>query len=155
MGVIPPAQNAAFVCQIERVLDIYQRPHDAQRPVVCLDESPKQWIGESRPPVVLPDGSLRYDSEYHRHGVGQLYLLHEPLRGWRRVHLEARHDRLPFARVVARLLEQDYPTAERVTLVLDHLSAHQPAALYEVFPPPRAHALWQRIEFVFTAKHGS
>ena len=155
MWVIPPQQNAAFVCQMERVLDVYQRPYEAARPVVCLDESPKQLLREGRSPVILPDGSTRYDSEYHRHGVVQLYMLHEPLRGWRRVQLEARHDRLTFARVVARLLEQDYPTAERVTLVLDNLSAHQPAALYEVFAPERAHALLQRIEFVFTPKHGS
>lgn len=155
MGVIPPQQNAAFVCAMERVLDVYQRPYETAHPVVCLDESPKQLLRESRTPLVLPDGSTRFDSEYHRHGVVQLYMIHEPLRGWRRVQLEARHDRLTFARVVARLLDEDYPTAERVTIVLDNLSAHQPAAFYEVFPPERAHALLQRIEFVFTPKHGS
>jgi transposase len=155
MWVIAPTQNAAFVCAMERVLDVYQRPYDPARPLVCLDESPKQLIRESRTPVLLPDGSTRYDCEYHRHGVVQLYMLHEPLRGWRRVQPEARHDRLTFARVVARLLNEDYPSAERVTIVLDNLSAHQPAALYEVFPPERAHALLQRVEFVFTPKHGS
>ena len=137
MGVIAPTQNAAFVCAMERVLDVYQRPYEAACPVVCLDESPKQLIRESRPLLVLPDGSTRYDGEYHRHGVVPLYMLHEPLRGWRRVQPEARHDRLTFARVVARLLEEDYPTAERVPPVLDNLSAHQPAALYEVFPAAR------------------
>jgi len=155
MWVIAPHQNAAFVCAMERVLDVYQRPYDPARPVVCLDESPKQLIRESRTPVVLSDGSTRYDCEYHRHGVTQLYMLHEPLRGWRRVQPEARHDRLTFARVVARLLDEDYPTAEHVTVVLDNLSAHQPAAFYELFSPERAHALLQRIEFVFTPKHGS
>ena len=155
MGGIAPAQNAAFVCAMERVLDVYQRPYEAACPVVCLDESPKQLIRESRPLLVLPDGSIRDDGEYHRHGVVQLYMLHEPLRGWRRVQPEARHDRLTFARVVARLLEEDYPTAARVPLVRDNLSAHQPAALYEVFPAARAHALLQRVEFVFTPKHGS
>ncbi len=155
MWVIAPSQKAAFACTVERVLDVYQRPYDPAHPIMCLDESPKQLIRVSRTSVVLPDGGTRYDAEYHRHGVVQLYLLHEPLRGWRRVQPEARHDRLTFARVVARLLEQDYPTAERVTLVLDNLSAHQPAALCEVFPPERAHALFQRVEFVFTPKHGS
>ena len=155
MWVIPPAQNAAFVCAMERVLDVYQRPYDAARPVVCLDESPKQLLRESRVSLVLPDGSTRYDCEYHRQGVAQLYMLHEPLAGRGRVQVEDRHDRLTFARVVARLLEQDYAQAERVTLVLDNLSAHQPAAFYEVFAPARAHALLQRVEFVFTPKHGS
>ena len=155
MWVIPPAQNAAFVWAMERVLDVYQRPYDASRPVVCLDESPKQLLRESRPPLTLPDGSTRYDCEYHRHGVAQVYMLHEPLAGRRRVQVEDRHDRLTFARVVARLLDEDYAEAERVTLVLDNLSAHQPAAFYEVFAPVRAHALLQRVEFVFTPKHGS
>lgn len=155
MGVLPPQQHAAFVCQRERVLDVYQRPYEAARPVGCLDESPKQLLGEGRAPVVLPDGRTRYDSAYHRHGVGQLYRLHEPLRGWRRGPLEARHDRLRFARGVARLLAQDDPTAARVTRVLDHLWAHQPAALYEVLAPERAHALLPRIAFVVTPKQGS
>jgi hypothetical protein len=115
MWVIPPAQNAAFVCAMERVLDVYQRPDDAARPVVCLDESPKQLLRESRVSLVLPDGSTRYDCEYHRQGVAQLYMLHEPLAGRGRVQVEDRHDRLTFARVVARLLEQDYAQAERVT----------------------------------------
>ena len=155
MWVIPPAQNAAFVCAMERVLDVYERPYDPARPVVCLDESPKQLLRESRQPVRLPDGSTRYDCEYHRQGVAQVYMLHEPLGGRRRVQVEDRHDRLTFARVVARLLEEDYAQAERVTIVLDNLSAHQPAAFYEVFDPVRAHALLQRVEFVFTPKHGS
>ena len=155
MWVIPPHQNAAFVCAMERVLDVYQRPYDAARPVVCLDESPRQLLRESRIPLQLADGSTRYDCEYHRQGVAQVYMLHEPLAGRRRVQIEDRHDRLTFARVVARLLEEDYAQAERVTVVLDNLSAHQPAALYEVFGPARAHALLQRVEFVFTPKHGS
>jgi hypothetical protein len=154
MGVMPPQQNAALVCAMERVLDVYPRRYDPNRPVVCRDESPKQLLGESRTPLRLPDGSTRYDAHYPRPGVAQLYLRHEPLRGWRRVPPEARHDRLTFARVVARLLEEDYPTAERVTVVLDNLSAHQPAAFYEVFSPERAHALLQRVEFVFPPKHG-
>lgn len=155
MWVIPPHQNAAFVCQMERVLDVYARPHDARFPVVCLDESPKQLLRESRLPQRQADGSTRYDCEYHRHGVRQLYMLHEPLRGWRRVQLEERYDRLTWARVVARLVEEDYASAKRLTLVQDNLSAHQPAALYEVFPPERAHAILQRLEFIFTPKHGS
>lgn len=154
MWVIPPAQNAAFVCAMERVLDVYQRPYDPARPVVCLDESPKQLLRESRQPVRLADGSTRYDCEYHRQGVAQVYMLHEPLAGRRRVQVEDRHDRLTFARVVARLLDEDYAQAERITVVLDNLSAHQPAAFYEVFEPARAHALLQRVEFVFTPKHG-
>jgi hypothetical protein len=112
-------------------------------------------LRESRVSLVLPEGSTRDDYAYHRQGAAQLYMLHEPLAGRRRVQVEDRHDRLPFARVVARLLEQAYAQAERVTLVLDHLSAHQPAAFYEVFAPARPHALRQRVAFVFTPKHGS
>ena len=150
MWVIPPAQNAAFVCAMKRVLDVYQRPCDAACPVVCLDESPKQLLHESRAPLILPDGSTRYDCGYHRHGVTQVCMLHEPLAGRRRVQVEDRHDQRTFARVVARLLDEDYAQAGRVKLVLDNLSAHQPAAFYEVFEPARAHALLQRAEFVFT-----
>ncbi len=87
--------------------------------------------------------------------MAQVYLLHEPLAGRRRVQVEDRHDRLTFARVVARLLDEDYAQAERVPVVLDNVSAHQPAAFYEVFDPARAHARLQRVEFVFTPKHGS
>jgi hypothetical protein len=137
------------------VLDVYQRPYDVARPVVCLDESPKQLLRQSRTPLPLPDGSTRYDCAYHRWGVAQVYRLHEPLAGRRRVQVEDRHERLPFARVVARLLDEDYAQAERLTLGLDNLSAHQPAAFYEVFEPARAHALLQRVEFVFPPKHGS
>ena len=155
MWVIPPAQNAAFVCAMERVGDVCQRPYDPSRPVVCLDESPKQLLRESRTPLRRPAGSTRHDCEYHRQGVAQLSMLHEPLAGRRRVQAEDRHDRLTFARVVARLLDEDYAQAERVTVVPDNLSAHQPAAFCEVFGPARAHALLQRVEFVFTPKHGS
>jgi len=123
--------------------------------VVCPDESPTQLLRESRQPVRLADGSTRYDGEYHRRGVAQLYRLHEPLAGRRRVQVEDRHDRLTFARVVARLPDEDDAPAERITVVLDNLSAHQPAAFYEVVEPARAQALLQRVEFVFPPKHGS
>jgi len=155
MWVIPPHQNAAFICAMKRVLDVYQRPYDAARPVVCLDESPKHLLHASRTPLRRPDGSTRYDCEYHRQGVAHVYRLRKLLAGRRRGQVEDRHDRLPFARVVARLLDEDYAQAERVTGVLDNLSAHQPAAFYELFDPVRAHALLQRVEFVCTPKQGS
>lgn len=154
MWVIPTA-SAEFVCQMEQVLDVYQRPYDELHPVVCLDESPKQLISESRTPVKASDGGLLYDCEYTRHGVVQLYMLFEPLAGKRIVEVTESSNRLEWAKVVAGLVETHYAGAKRITLVQDNLRAHKPAALYELFEPQRARAILDRVEFVYTPKHGS
>jgi transposase len=146
MWIIPEA-SAEFVCQMEQVLDVYQRPFDEQYPVVCLDESPKQLIEEKRTPVKASNGTTLYDSEYIRHGVKQLYMLFEPLAGKRNVEVRAK--------IVADLVENQYPSASKITLVQDNLRAHKPAAMYEVFEPAKAKAILDKIEFVFTPKHGS
>jgi transposase len=154
MWVIPEA-SPEFVCAMEQVLDVYQRPYDERHPVVCLDESPRQLIREKRVPVQASDGTRLYDSEYIREGVVQLYMVFEPLAGQRKVHLRESNNRLEWARVVAELVEEQYATATKVTLVQDNLRAHKPAAMYEVFEPERAKAILDRLEFVFTPRHGS
>lgn len=154
MWIIPKA-SAEFVCQMEQVLDVYRRPYDEQHPVVCLDESPKQLISESRKPIKKSDGSTLYDSEYLRHGVAQLYMLFEPLAGKRKVEVRESNNRFEWAKIVADLVEEQYAAATKITLVQDNLKAHKPAAMYEVFEPERAKAILDKIEFVFTPKHGS
>jgi len=155
MWVIPPEQNADFVCQMEQVLDVYKRPYDPAFPVVCLDESPKQLVSEVRVPIKMPNGSMRFDYEYERQGAAEVYMCFEPLAGLRHIEVVETHDRLQWARVVAGLVEGHYASATRITLVQDNLRAHKPAALYEVFEPQRAKAILDKLEFVFTPKHGS
>jgi hypothetical protein len=154
MWVIPQA-SAEFVCQMEQVLDVYQRPYDEQHPVVCLDESPKQLIIESRTPIKVSNGTILYDSEYLRHGVAQLYMLFEPLAGKRMVQIRDSNNRLEWAKIVADLVENQYGAASRITLVEDNLSAHKPASMYEVFEPARAKAVLDKVAFISTPKHGS
>lgn len=154
MWVIPEA-SPEFVWAMEQVLDVYQRHHDEQYPVVCLDESPKQLIREKRVPVQASNGTRLYDSEYIREGVVQLYMVFEPLAGQRQVHLRESNNRLEWAKVVADLVENQYAGATKVTLVQDNLKAHKPAAMYEVFEPQRARAILDKLEFVFTPRHGS
>jgi transposase len=154
MWIIPEA-SAEFVCQMEQVLDVYQRSYDEQYPVICLDESPKQLIEEKRTPVKTSDGTTLYDSEYIRHGVKQLYMLFEPLAGKRNVEVRDSNNRLEWAKIVADLVENQYPSASKITLIQDNLRAHKPAAMYEVFEPAKAKAILDKIEFIFTPKHGS
>ncbi len=154
MWVIPAA-SAEFVCQMEQVLDVYQRPYAEHYPVVCLDESPKQLLSESRTPLKSSKGTTLYDSEYLRHGLMQIYMLFEPLAGKRTVELRQSNNRLEWAKVVAHMVEKQYAAATKITLVQDKLKAHKPAALYEVFEPQRAKAILDKIEFVYTPKHGS
>lgn len=154
MWIIPEA-SAEFVCQMEQVLDVYQLPYDEQYPVVCLDESPKQLIEEKKTPVKTSNGTTLYDSEYIRHGVKQLYMLFEPLAGKRIVKVRDSNNRLEWAKIAADLVENQYPSATKITLVQDNLRAHKPAAMYEICEPARAKAILDKIEFVFTPKHGS
>jgi transposase len=155
MWVIPPEQNADFVCQMEQVLDVYKRPYNPDYPVICLDESPKQLVSEVRKPIKMPDGSTRYDYEYCREGAAEVYMCFEPLAGKRSITVVDTHDRLQWAKIVADLVENQHPKAHRLTLVEDNLSAHKPSAMYEIFEPQKAKAILDKIEFVFTPKHGS
>jgi len=154
--VLPPKANAGFVAAMEDVLEVYARPYDERRPVVCMDEGGKQLIGDVRPPLpVRPGSAARVDYEYERNGTANLFMAFEPLAGRRRVEVTERRTNKDFARLVRRLLEEWYPAADKVVLVLDNLSTHTPAALYETFAPAEARRLVERIEWHYTPKHGS
>ena len=156
MWCIPPERNAEFVCAMENVLEVYKRPRDPQRPVVCMDEKPKQLIKETRTPVPCARGRPeRVDYEYERNGTASVFLFVDPLRGWRRVHASERRTRVDWAGQVKRLVDIDYPQAQKITLVMDNLNTHGLASLYEAFEPAEARRLAEKLEIVNTPKHGS
>jgi len=153
--VIPPGCNSDFVAAMEQVLDVYKRPYDPCRPVVCMDESPRQLIKETRIPIpAAPGRQERYDYEYERNGVCNIFMASEPLGGKRIVEVTEQKTKTDWAVFIMQISTQ-YQEAERITLVMDNLSTHKPGALYEVFPAAEAKALWDRFEFVYTPKHGS
>jgi transposase len=154
--VIPPQANAEFVCAMEDVLEVYTRPYDPARPVVCLDEISKQLVAETRTPRPAEPGQpARVDYEYERCGTANLFMTCEPLAGHRDVTVTERRTAVDFAREVRDLLQVRYPHAERVVLVMDNLNTHKPAALYEAFEPALARSLIERLEIHHTPKHGS
>lgn len=140
---------------MEAVLDVYQRPYDPEHPLICLDESPKQLISEVRSPLTTAHGTTLTDYEYYREGVCDLYMVCEPLVGRRHVIVRDTHTRLDWAAVLIEVVTTYYPTAAKITLVQDNLSAHQVSALYELLPPEQARALIEKLDIVFTPKHGS
>jgi hypothetical protein len=153
--VIPPEHNGEFVAQMEQVLDVYKRPYDARRPVVCMDESPRQLIRETRLPVPAGRGRpARHDYEYERCGVCNVFMAVEPLAGKRLVRVTERKTKADWASFLEEIAGQ-YRQARRITLVMDNLNTHGPGSLYEMFAPAAAKALWDRFEFVYTPKHGS
>ena len=153
--MIPPEQNGSFVAHMEMVLAVYMRPYDPRYPVVCMDESPKQLIAETRVGLAASPGRpARYDIEYRRCGVCNTFLACEPLAGNRIVTVNERRTKHDWARFVEEI-NLHYEAAEKITLIMDNLSTHSPGALYETFPPEKAKALWDRFEFVYTPKHGS
>ena len=141
---------------MEDVLDVYHRPFDPDRPVVCVDEQPKQLVSETRVPLPPRPGTpARYDYEYKREGVANLFMVFQPLLGWRYVWPTERRTAKDFAEVLRWLAEDLYPDAERLVLVTDNLNTHTPACLYEAFEPARARAIAGRLEWHYTPKHGS
>ena len=153
---LPPQGSAAFVCQMEDVLDVYHRPYDPRFPQVCLDETSKQLVGEVRTPLPpAPGQPARADYEYERKGVVNLFVVCEPLRGWRHVTVTDQRTAVDFAQVIRDLVDVHYPDAERIVLVLDNLNTHTPAALYQAFPPAEAKRLADKLEIHYTPKHGS
>ncbi len=141
---------------MEDVLDVYARPHDPSRPVVCLDETSRQLLGDVRSPRPMAAGRLaRHDPEYVRGGVVNLFLVTEPLRGWRHVTLSDQRTRLDFAACVKQLVDVHDPDAERIVLVTDQLTTHTPASLDAAFAPDKAKRLADRLEIHHTPKHGS
>lgn len=156
MWCIPPEQNAEFVCAMENVLEVYTRPYDPRRPVVCMDEKSKQLVGEICKPIAPRPGAVeRCDYEYVRNGTANLFMLVEPLGGWRKVNVTARRTKVDFAMQVKALADVHYPDAERITLVMDNLNTHRLSTLYEAFEPAEARRLIERFEVVHTPKHGS
>ena len=141
---------------MEDVLEVYTRPYDPQRPQVCLDETSRQLLAQVTPPRPVAPGQLaREDYEYERRGVCNLFVVCEPLAGWRDVMVSDRRTRIDWAHCVKDLLDVHYPDAEVVVLVQDNLNTHTPASLYEAFPPAEAKQLADRLELHYTPKHGS
>jgi len=141
---------------MEDVLDVYQRAYDPLYPVVCLDEQSKQLIKEVTPPLPGKPGTVaRFDYEYERNGTVNLFMLFEPLSGWRKVKVTDRRTRIDFAEVIRELVDEIYPEAEKIVLVMDNLNTHGIASLYEAFPPEEAHRLARKLEIHYTPKHGS
>lgn len=141
---------------MEDVLEVYQRPYDPRRPQVCLDETSKQLIGETRLPVpAAPSREAREDCEYVRNGTVNLFMMFEPLAGRRHVRVTNRRTKKDFAETVKELADEWYPEAEKIVLVMDNLNTHSPASLYEAFEPSEARRLVEKLEIHYTPKHGS
>ena len=154
--MIPPDANAAFVAGMEDVLEVYQRPHDPECPVVCLDESSKQLISETRVPIpTKPGHPARHDYEYERNGTANLFMMFAPLEGWRHVEVTDRHTAVDYAQILKQLSDEHFADSKKIVLVQDNLNTHKPASLYEAFPAPEARRLVERFEWHYTPKHGS
>ena len=154
--MIPPKANAAFVAAMEDVLAVYTRPHDPARPLVCLDETSKQLVGETRPAVPMAPGRpARHDYEYRRNGTANLFMAFAPLEGRRHVKVTARRTAIDYAHMLKDLSDVHFADAEKIILVQDNLNTHVPASLYEAFPPGDARRLVERFEWHYTPKHGS
>lgn len=141
---------------MEDVLEVYHRPHDPSRPLVCLDETSKQLVAETRTPLpMLPGQPVRYDYEYERNGTANLFMLFAPLEGWRHVEVTDRRTAIDYAHVLKALSDVHFASAEKIVLVQDNLNTHAPASLYEAFAPAEARRLVDRFEWHYTPKHGS
>lgn len=141
---------------MEDILDVYHRPYDERYPVVCMDESSKQTIKEKRIPIPAKRGQVeRYDSEYERNGVSNLFLFCEPLRGWRKVKVTDHRKKIDWAHAMKELADGHYVQAKRIVMVMDNLNTHDKSSFYEAFSPEEARRLCERFEFHYTPKHGS
>jgi hypothetical protein len=141
---------------MEDVLEVYHRPYDEKRPLVCLDEASKQLIGETREPLPAEPGQPeRFDHEYERKGTANLFMISEPLLGWRTVQVTERRTAKDLAEVLRWLVEELHEEAEKVVVVMDNLNTHKLASLYEAFPPEQARRIAEKLEIHHTPKHGS
>ena len=157
MWCIPPKQNADFVAHMEDVLAVYARAYDENHPVVCMDEKPFQLLDERYKPIPMSktNHKLKYDCEYERKGTCSIFMFTEPLAGWRSTAALPRRTKIDWANMIRWLLNEQYPTAEKVVLVMDNLNTHSIASLYDTFTPDEAFRLAQRLEIHYTPKHGS
>ncbi len=154
--MIAPKADAEFVYHMEDVIDVYTRPYDPLYPVVCFDESNKQLVGEIIEPLPMEPGQpQRYDYQYERHGVCNLFMFSEPLAGWRHVEVTNRRTKIDYAQQMKYLVDVRYPDAEIITVIHDQLNTHVPSSLYQAFEPAEAKRLLGKLEFHYTPKHGS
>ncbi len=141
---------------MEGVLELYKEPYDEKQPVVCMDESSKQHLKEVRKKLPIEPGKPeRYDTEYERNGTSNLFIFFEPLRGWRRIETTPRRTAQDWAEQIRKLVDEDYPKAEKIRLVMDNLNTHVGASLYKTFEPSEARRILDKVEFHYTPKHGS
>ncbi len=148
--------STEFVACMEDVLDLYGEPYDPKRPNVCFDETSKQLVAETRSPIrPKPGRRERFDYEYQRIGTRNLFMLCEPMAGWRHVAVTERRTMVDFAHQMRWLVDEAYPEAEKIRVVLDNLNTHRPASLYQAFEPAEARRVLKRLEFHYTPKHGS
>ena len=153
---IPPKQSSKFVCQMEEVLDIYKRPYDPKFPQVCMDETSKQLIDEVRAPIpVSANSPAKHDTEYHRNGTVNIFMAYEPLAGNRVTSVTDRRTKIDWAIFIKDLVDNHYPDAEKIILILDNLNTHSKSSLYDAFTPEEAKRIADKIELHFTPKHGS
>jgi len=149
--VIPPQADASFVAAMEDVLDVYQRPHDPARPVVCLDETSKQLLKETRAPIAMRKGQpRRVDYEYERNGTASVFMIFAPLEGRRDAIVTERHTAIDYAHALKHVADEMFPRAEKIVLVQDNLNTHKPASLYQAFAPQEARRLTERFEWHYT-----
>jgi len=141
---------------MEHVLDVYKRPYDKNNPVVCMDESPRQLIKETRVPIEMKPGSERKtDFEYERCGTCNVFMANEPLAGKRFVKITKTKTKIDWAHFIKQIVDDYYTGVPKITLVMDNLNTHKPGSLYDAFEPEEAKRIWDRLEFVYTPKHGS
>ncbi len=141
---------------MEDVLAVYLRPHDPDRPLVCLDETSKQLIAETRVPIPMKPGrAARVDYEYERNGTANVFMLFAPLEGWRHIKVTDGHTAIDYAHVLKELADVHFPRATTIVLIQDNLNIHSNASLYDAFPPAEARRLVERFEWHYTPKHGS
>lgn len=154
--VVPPKKDADFVYRMEAVLDLYTQPIDPKRPVICMDEANRQLISEVITPIPMKPGQpVKYDYQYQREGVCNLFMFFEPLKGWRKVIVRTRRTKKDWVFCLEWLLNSCFIEGEVVQIVQDNLNTHNPSAFYEVFEPEKAKRLLDRLEFHFTPKHAS
>ncbi len=154
--VIPPEQNAEFVYAMESVLEVYHRPPNPFLPTLCIDEMTKQLVSETVEPIPASPGQPeRQDYTYERNGTANLFMILDPVEGWRHVEVTERRTAVDYARLLKDIVDVHFPEAYRITIVQDNLNTHHPASLYKAFPPEEARRIIERLEFCYTPKHGS
>lgn len=156
MYCIPPKENAEFVCNMEDVLDVYKLPFDSDYPLICMDETSKQLTKETRKPIkAKPSEIEKFDYEYERNGVANIFMFFEPLTGWSNIEITNSRTMIDWAHCIKELVDVKYPLAKKILLVCDNLNTHKGASLYKAFPPDEAKRILNKLEFHYTPKHGS